>query len=132
MTEARRERPVKGPDLQSNGQAQAGAASQLVVNLFFVTADGAAWTVKPIAFHSEGTVAGPRSVPGNSAGLVSSSNETRTQVEVGAQTASNAQGQGMHVANEVNLLDLLDSAITLAQQDPDIRQALEQGGDSDV
>lgn len=133
MSEARHSRTVRRADLQSNGQAQAGAASQLVVNLFFVTADGAAWTVKPIAFHTEGTVAGPRSAPapGGSGGLVSSTNEARTQVEVAAQTASNAQGQGLQVANEVNLLDLLDNAISLARNDPDIREALQQGGEND-
>lgn len=132
MSQARRIRKVRRPDLQSNGQAQAGAASQLVVNLFFVTADGAAWTVKPIAFHTEGTVAGPRSVPNGSGGVVNTTHETSTQVDVNAKTASNAQGQGMQVANEVNLLDLLDNAVSLAQNDPDIRQALQQGGISDV
>lgn len=130
MSQVRRDRRVKRPSLQSNGQAQAGAASQLVVNLFFVTADAATWTVKPIAFHTEGTVAGPRSVPNGSGGVVNTTHETRTQVDVEAQTASNAQGQGMQVANEVNLLDLLDSAVTLAQNDPDIRQALQQAGES--
>lgn len=132
MSEARPRREVRPPELQSNGQAQAGAAAQLVVNLFFVTADGAAWTVKPIAFHTEGKVAGPRYAPNASGGVASTTNESHTQVEVAAQTASNAQGQGMHVANEVNLLDMLDNAVTLARNDPDIREALQQGRENGV
>ena len=105
---------------QTNSQAQAGAASQLIVNIFFVTVDGQQWTVKPIAFHVDGTTS--PSTPG----LGAQSEETQVDTKVTAERASNAQGQGLTVCNDFDLLDVLNKAVQAAAEDKDIQTALEQ------
>lgn len=104
---------------QSNSQTQAGAAAQLVVNVFFVSASATEWVVKPIAFHVENDRAG---TPGGiSAGATQ---ETGVEVQLEAERASNAQGQGLTVLTNVSLQDVLAEAIGRAANDEDIQAAL--------
>ncbi len=103
---------------QSNNQTQAGAAAQLVVNIFLVTADGANWTVKPIAFHTESSVAPPRPGTGGD------SPEGGVDIDMEAGRRSNAQGQGLTVVNDVSLLEVLGRALDAAAGDMDIQRAL--------
>ncbi len=106
---------------QANNQTQAGAAAQLVVNIFFVSAGADEWVVKPIAFHVDGAVAplGAR--------MSGSGGEPAVEVEMDAGRKSNAQGQGLTVVNDITLLDILDRAIDAAARDPDIQNALREG-----
>ena len=62
---------------QTNSQAQAGAAAQLIVNIFLVTVDGQHWTVKPIAFHVDRVRQSAAAHPSDAAG-----GGDRTEVEV--------------------------------------------------
>lgn len=105
---------------QTNSQAQAGAASQLVVNIFFVTTNGLQWTVKPIAFHVDQDRAQRCEEPG-----VSSETDLKLKIEANRGTA---QGQGNMVLNDFAFLDVLREAIRAAAQDEDIQQALEEAG----
>lgn len=106
---------------QTNSQAQAGAASQVIVNIFFVTTNGLQWTVKPIAFH----VDRDRVRRSDEEGVPSESSEI--DLDVKANKTSNAQGQGLHVLNDFAFLDLLQEAVRAAAQDQDIQKALDEG-----
>ncbi len=101
----------------SNSQTQAGAAAQLIVNIFLVSTGDGAWVVKPIAFHTEGAVSLGDRRPGDE-------ERAALGVEAQARLASNAQGQGLTVINDVKMLDVLERAIGLAAEDPEIQQAL--------
>ncbi|MCL5046733.1 MAG: hypothetical protein M1598_08115 [Actinobacteria bacterium] len=105
---------------QTNSQAQAGAASQLIVNIFFVTTDGQTWTVKPIAFHVDRATAPAANDPATESGA------TQVDTEVKAERASNAQGQGLTVLNELDFVDVLSQAIKAAAEDQDIQKALDE------
>lgn len=109
---------------QTNSQAQAGAAAQLVVNIFFVTADGTQWTVKPIAFHVDRDAVRSHGGPWGHGG----GDHHPVDVDVEAERRSNAQGQGLTVVNDVDLLDVLRQAVEAAAADRDVQAALHPGG----
>jgi len=105
---------------QTNSQTQAGAAAQLIVNIFLVTAGDKTWVVKPIAFHVDDSA---RPLAHGTGGP---SDGPTVDLEMEAGERSNAQGQGLTVTNEVNLLDILGRAIGAAAKDKDIQNALEE------
>ncbi len=105
---------------QTNSQTQAGAAAQLIVNIFMVAAGDKTWVVKPIAFHVDN---GARPM---ACGASVPSDEPTVDLQMEAGQKSNAQGQGLAVTNEVSLLDILGRAIGAAAQDKDIRDALKE------
>lgn len=111
---------MSDPSQQTNSQAQAGAAAQLVINIFFVTTNGVEWTVKPIAFHVDRSTAPSAREP------ATHSDQTRVDVDLKAETSSNAQGQGLTVLNDLDFVDVLRQAIDAAARDQDIQQALER------
>lgn len=100
----------------TNSQTQAGAAAQLIVNIFLVNAGGSEWVVKPIAFRVESD--GPPT-DANSA-----DSGARLDIQMEAGKRSNTQGQGLAVTNEVNLLDVIGRAIGAASRDPEVQAAL--------
>jgi hypothetical protein len=105
-----------GSEQQSNSQAQAGAASQLVVNIFFVSANDREWIVKPIGFYynrSERPLTGGGTEP-----------RPEVDVKLEAERDTNAQGQGLAIVNDLSFLDILSQAIRASSEDPDIRAAL--------
>lgn len=105
---------------QTNSQAQAGAAAQVVVNIFLVTTDGTTWTVKPIAFHVDRDAVLRSGVPGEGPAPV--------DVDVEAGRRSNAQGQGLTVVNDVDFADALRQALDATARDGELRVSLEPGG----
>lgn len=108
---------------QTNSQAQAGAAAQLVINIFFVTTDGMTWTVKPIAFHVDRDAERVYS-----ASTAPQRDGHQVDVDVEAERRSNAQGQGLTVVNDVDFLDVLRQAVEAAAGDRDIQAALNPRG----
>jgi len=112
---------------QTNSQTQAGAAAQLVVNIFLVSASDGAWVVKPIAFHAEGVTGWPAGTglplgPAGADGAEDGKPEVELEMEAGRR--SNAQGQGLTVSNQIDFPEVLARAIVAAAGDQDIQQAL--------
>ena len=79
---------------QTNSQAQAGVASQVVINLIFLTTDGVNWTVKPLVSYEQ-----VNGIPISAAGTES----VGAPMSVEAERGSNAQGQGMTVLNKLDV-----------------------------
>lgn len=112
---------------QTNSQTQAGAAAQLIVNIFMVsTADGTL-LVKPIAFHMDGATNRPLQAPGGP--VAGPAGVPSVDLQMDAKKRSNAQGQGLTVTNEVDYQEVLGRALLAASTDPDIQKALGTGGD---
>ncbi len=119
---------------QTNSQSQAGAASQVVVNLFFYANDleGSTpkWTVKPIVFVNDRQGGPPALSSLPAAGLPvcaakhsSAEGETEAgiKVKVKGERDSNDQGQGLMVQNLINLQEILQNALDAGNEstDPD-------------
>lgn len=94
-----------GIQQQTNSQSQAGAASQVIINLIFATPDGINWTVKPVVYASDQQ----GGQPGGNGGIDSDVN-----VGVKSSRDSNAQGQGLAVSNIVNMREIIDRALGAA------------------
>lgn len=118
---------------QTNSQSQAGAASQVIVNLFFATHDlnGSAskWTIKPVVFikdqqGSPSFSSGPpacgqtdQSVRSNDA--AEGETEADIKIKVKGERDSNAQGQGLMVQNLLNLQEIINDACHAVNESSD-------------
>ena len=94
---------------QANSQAQAGVASQVVINLFFVTPDGVNWTVKPLVSFEQVNGSPIPSTRAESVGA---------DMSVEAERGSNAQGQGMAILNRLDLEKVLQALNTATAPSP--------------
>lgn len=111
-----KEQPTR-QDQKTNSQAQAGAASQIILNLIFMTHDGTNWVVQPL-MTSQGEGGSESTMPAltSSGGGVSAEGPS-TGVEVETQKKSNAQGQGLTVHNVAHMAEELARAMNLATEE---------------
>ncbi len=111
-----REQPTAKQDQKTNSQSQAGAASQIVLNLIFMTHDGTNWVVQPVVLAER--EAGSQEVTplgsSSASGVVPAGPTTDVGVE--SQKKSNAQGQGLTVHNVTHIAEELLDAMNLATE----------------
>lgn len=107
------------PTQQTNSQSQAGAASQVVINLIFMTHDGTEWTVQPVLTLGDRQAAGQggppaalKGAPG--AALRGSEGMPSLGVEVDPRRGSNAQGQGLTVETLVGFAEAVRRGVGTA------------------
>lgn len=103
-------------DQKTNSQAQAGAASQIILNLIFMTHDGTSWVVQPVVMANRDSSSGDTAQPGALSTSGAESEGPATGVEVESQKKSNAQGQGLTVHNGAHIANELLEAMNVATE----------------